>query len=63
MPQAKMPRTYTAKQMSEILQMPVREVYRSSLAGLIPGRFQVGGRTRWNADAIDRWLNVEGRAA
>jgi len=58
-----MPRTYMAKQMSEILQIPVREVYRSSLAGLIPGRFQVGARTRWNADVVDRWLSGEERAA
>jgi len=63
MSQVKLPRTYTAKQMSEILQKPIREVYRSSLAGLIPGRFQVGGTTRWNADVVDRWLTGEGRAA
>ncbi len=63
MAQAKMPRTYTAKQMSEILQMPVREVYRSSLARRIPVRFQVGGRTLWNSDVVYRCHNGEGRAA
>jgi len=62
MTQAKTPRTYTARQLSDILQMTVREVYRSSIARLIPGRFQVGGRTRWNADVVDRWIGGEGRA-
>jgi predicted DNA-binding transcriptional regulator AlpA len=47
------PRTYTAQQVSEILQIPVTEVYREGAAGAIPGRFRIGRRTRFNASVID----------
>jgi hypothetical protein len=54
-----LPRTYTAKQLAEILQIPACEVYRDGAAGIIPGRIRVGGRTRWSADIIDGWLKGE----
>lgn len=53
------PRTYTAKQLSAILQMPVCEVYRDGASQIIPGRIRVGGRTRWNAEIVDAWLRGE----
>lgn len=47
-------KTYTAKQIAKILQIPVDEVYR--MGNDIPGRFKVGRRTRWNSGTVDRWI-------
>ncbi len=60
-PKQALPRTYTARQLAEILQVPVTEIYRGGKK--IPGRFILGGRTRWNADVVDGWMNGEERAA
>jgi hypothetical protein len=49
------PRTYTAAQIAGILQIPLDEVYR--MGNGIPGRFKIGGRTRWRADVVDGWLD------
>ena len=54
-----LPRTYTAEEVSQILQIPLIEVYRAGAAGEIPGRIRVGRRTRFNADAIDRLIRGE----
>lgn len=54
-----LPRTYTAKQLAEILQMPLAEVYRDGKSNVIPGRVRIGGRTRWHADTVDSWLSGE----
>lgn len=48
------PRTYTARQVAQILQMPIAEVYRAGASGEIPGRIRIGRRTRFAADVIDR---------
>ena len=50
---AKTPRTYTATEVADILQIPITEVYRAAAAGAIPGRIRIGRRTRFNAAAID----------
>jgi predicted DNA-binding transcriptional regulator AlpA len=52
--QAHIPRTYTAEQIATILQVPRDEVYR--MGESIPGRFRLGGRTRWRAADVDLWL-------
>lgn len=54
-----MPRTYTAQQVAGILQMDVREVYRGGANGVIPGRRQIGGRTRFDAEVIDALVRGE----
>ena len=54
-----LPRTYTAEEVSQMLRIPLIEVYRAGAAGEIPGRIRVGRRTRFNADAIDRWIRGE----
>ena len=54
-----LPRTYTAEQVAEILQIPLTEVYRAGAAGDLPGRIRVGRRTRFNADVIDRLVRGE----
>lgn len=55
-----LPRTYTAEEVSKILQIPVIEVYRAGAAGEIPGRIRIGRRTRFAADVIDRLARGEG---
>ena len=57
-----LPRTYTAQELSEMLQIPVTEIYRDGR--MIPGRFTIGGRRRrWNADVVDAWMRGEEEAA
>ncbi len=52
-----LPGTYTAAQVSEILQIPVTEVYRAASAGEIPGRIRIGNRTRFSQRIIDALAN------
>lgn len=55
------PRIYTAQELSEMLRIGRTEIYRTGRR--IPGRFTVGGRTRWNAEIVDAWMRGEEEAA
>jgi predicted DNA-binding transcriptional regulator AlpA len=50
------PWTYTAHEVSVILQIPVTEVYRGGADGTIPGRIRIGRRTRFAASIIDDFV-------
>lgn len=63
MSETRLPRTYTAKEVGEILKIPVTEVYRDGANGTIPGRIRIGGRTRFSGAIIDDWLSGRGEAA
>jgi predicted DNA-binding transcriptional regulator AlpA len=51
------PGTYTPAMVAEMLHMGLTEVYRAGKAGEIPGRLQVGNRTRFSKRAIDAFVN------
>jgi predicted DNA-binding transcriptional regulator AlpA len=56
------PGTYTAQMVADILHMGLTEVYRAAKAGEIPGRIEIGNRTRFSRQAIDRFVDGEDNA-
>lgn len=52
------PRTYSTDDLAAALGLCTRTIRRMADAGAIPGRFRVGGRIRYRADEIDRWISA-----
>jgi predicted DNA-binding transcriptional regulator AlpA len=47
---------YRARDLAALLQLSVRQIWRLSDSGMIPGRFNIGSCVRWNREVIDKWI-------
>ncbi len=49
------PEVLTVEQVAKLLHLHAMTVYRLAKEGKVPG-FKVGGRWRFNRDALERWM-------
>lgn len=48
--------TYSVKDLSCLLKLSERTVWRLSDAGEVPGKIRIGGSVRWSRAVVDSWI-------
>lgn len=48
----------TAKQLSDILGLSTRQIFRLDSSGKIPAAKRIGGAVRWSANEIYQWIEA-----
>lgn len=51
-----MTKLLTAKELSALLRIPKRSIYKFAQEGLIPGGFRVGKHWRFRTDIVENWI-------
>lgn len=58
-----MTKLLTAEEVSQILRVPKRSVYKFASDGLIPGTFRIGKHWRFRQDIIEQWIQEQVRGS
>jgi predicted DNA-binding transcriptional regulator AlpA len=48
----------SARQLAEMLDVSLRQVWRLNAAGKLPRPIRLGGSVRWNREEIQRWFET-----
>ncbi len=48
----------SARELSEMLSVSLRQVWRLNSAGKLPKPIRLGGSVRWNREEIQRWFET-----
>ena len=57
-----MTKLLTAQELSQILKIPKRSIYKFAQEGLIPGGFRVGKHWRFREDLVENWIMEQAMA-
>ena len=55
-----MTKLLTAEEVSELLRIPKRSVYKFAHEGYIPGGFRIGRHWRFHEEVVQNWLADQG---
>ncbi|MBI4358168.1 MAG: helix-turn-helix domain-containing protein [Candidatus Omnitrophica bacterium] len=57
-----MTKLLTPEELSKLLRIPKRSVYKFAQEGYIPGGFRVGRHWRFKQEVIENWISEQGTA-
>jgi len=57
-----MTKLLTVDELSQLLRIPKRSIYKFAHDGLIPGGFRVGKHWRFRADIVENWITEQASA-
>ncbi len=52
----------TAQELSKLLRIPKRSIYKFASDGLIPGTLRIGKHWRFREDVVENWISEQGTA-